>query len=303
MPPPNHFKFSINPVLRRFILVSEGANQVLLSDERFTPQMMNEYVQAASYSLKLKKPAWSLVASAVATHCNKWLNRMVMRDIAWRVAAGYDNFIAGMPVDSALQGDIKEWVGLQIEQCCPGSPFKNGKMSLRIFFRILSGKFAGVSFDQRLPFRYVTGVLAKKIGWPRYSLVYAGELVQACLVGEVAFSEKSTLLQEIYPSLSIIRHNRTLRKDRKIPKDGPRKRCPGNYDFPCHECSRGYEDAGQDGCLLATHPLAYAKAECPVCKQVSFFEQWPRAQVCVLCERRKVIRKVVLEAKTVQASR
>jgi hypothetical protein len=298
MPPPKHFKFSVNPVLRRFIIVSEGANHVLLSDESFTPQMMNEYVQAASYSLKLKKETRPLVASAVAIHCNAWLDRMTIRDITWRVAAGYDNFVAGIQTESKLHTGVREWVGLRIEQCYYGRPFKSGKTSLLVFFRILSGSFAGLLFSQRLPFRYVTGVLAKEIGWPRFNKVYPGEIVQACLVGEVAFAEKGTKLEEIYPASTVIRHNRTLRKERKVPISGPRKRCPGNYDFPCHECSRGYESPGEDGCMLATHPLAYAKADCSVCKRTSFFEQWPRAQICVRCERWIASRKVVLEAKS-----
>lgn len=296
MPPPKHFKFSVNPVLRRYILVSEGANQVLLSDERFTPHMMSEYVEAAAYSLKLKEAARPLVAQAVAVHCNEWLDRMRMRDITWRVAAGYPNFVAGIQTESQMHVGAREWVGLRIEQCCPGRPFKNGKASLRVFFRILSGSFAGLLFDQRLPSLYVTGVLAKEIGWPRYGKVNAGELVQACLVGEVSFTLNCHKLEEIHPASSTIRHNRTLRMERKIPERGPRKRCPGNYKFPCHECSRGYESAGQDGCGLATHPLAYTKADCSMCKRTSFFEQWPRGQICVLCERRIAKRKVALEA-------
>ena len=297
MPPPKHFKFSVNPVLRRFILVSEGANHVLLSDERFTPQMMSEYVQAAAYSLKLKKTVWPLVASAVAMHCNAWLDRMLIRDITWRVAAGYDNFVAGIQADSTMHTGSREWVGLRIEQCCYGRPFKSGKTGLLVFFRILSGSFAGLLFSQNLPFRYVTGVLAKEIGWPRFNRVYHGELVQACLVGEVAFEARGAKLEEIHPASTIIRHNRTLRTERKVPASGPRKRCPGSYDFPCHECSRGYESPGEDGCILATHPLAYARTECSMCKRVSFFEQWPRAKVCVLCQRRVAGRKVALEAK------
>lgn len=297
MPPPKSFKFSVNPVLRRFIIVSEGANNVLLSDERFTPQMMNEYVQAASYSLKLKQALRPLVASAVAMHCNAWLDRMTMRDITWRVAAGYDNFMAGIQMKSELPVDTREWVGLRIEQCCYSRPFKNGKTSLALFFRFLSGSCAGLMFNQRLPYRYATHVLAKEIGWPRFDKVSPGELVQACLVGEVAFDAKGPRLEEIHPASTVIRHNRTLRIERSIPVTGERKRCPGGYAFPCHECSRGYESSGLNGCRLATRPLAYAKATCPKCRRLSFFEQWPRSQVCVFCEQRTARRKVALEAK------
>lgn len=293
--PPKNFKFSINPVLRRYILVSEGANQVLLSDEQFTPQMMSEYVQAAAYSLKLKKQTWSMVATAVAMHVNKYIDRMLMREITWRVAAGYENFLADVQPMNTIRANAREWVGLQIEQCCNSAPFRSGKSSLMLYFRILGGSFAGLSFSQKVPYKYAVGVLAKEIGWPRYKGVHPGELVQACLVGEVAFSPKGARLEEIHPASSIIRHNRTLRTERKVPEQGQRRRCPGNYDFPCHECSRGYESGGHDGCILATHPLAYARKECEVCKRVSFFETWPKGKICILCERRKAGRRRMLE--------
>jgi len=150
MPPPKQFKFSVNPVLRRYILVSEGANQVLLSDERFTPQMMNEYVQAAIYALKLKKQHGTIVSLAVAMHCNAWIDRMRMRSINWRVAANYENFRSGSQPMNTVKCDAKEWVGLQIEQCCNGRPLRSGKSSLLLFFRILSGSFAGLSFSQQV---------------------------------------------------------------------------------------------------------------------------------------------------------
>lgn len=209
----------------------------------------------------------------------------LVREIVWRVATGFEDMLNGtmMAAEIPRNGPPEEfWAGLFIESCGYGPPSRKGKLQLTLRFRLMSGKYAGLYFDQNIVYFVVVRKIAKEIGFPLYKKTHYNELVQCVFEGLVKLEQwggdrLSPRVSEYRITPRVKTFNMGVRKARKAD-------CHiQGYNWPCYSCSRGYAD-NSVYCERAVRPDALVRKTCPQCGRSSFFEAEGNSPVCISCQ-------------------
>ena len=155
---------------------------------------------------------------------------------------------------------------------------KTGKVQLVLSFRILDGPYGGLAFKQYMPYRFVTAILAKDIGFPRFKGLHYLEMAGMWFVGLLVSDKWGPRLSEFSPTSASLDHNRKLRASRKMP-------CLRDFECVCHKCIVGYD--GDNPCIRAVHRFTFDKSWCPCCEHESYFDPAADSRICVVCTGKK----------------
>jgi hypothetical protein len=206
-------------------------------------------------------------------------------EIAWRIAGSVGQLKKFKPMEKTFVARLPEWTMLRIEDMRYGIPTHLGKPTLAVTFRVFDGPFGGLTFIQRIPYKYWMAVIKRDLGFPAYKHVHKNEFVLARMAGLLEVQEHPRL-NEFYASSGMQAHNRKMRKERSTP-------CTFGYKWECCACTRGHSRAnferGPDGdlrysdCPRATHSMTYKQGSCPRCRRD---DAWFDAgdKMCVECK-------------------
>lgn len=223
-------------------------------------------------------------------------------ELAWRVAAGFDQIKHGIKLERSLKAVPPDWAILRIEDSKFGRVFngENGPVqTLQLSFRILNGVFAGLSFTQSIPYRYVMFKLAREIGFPSFTHLDKNDIVLAYFAGLLDPAGKyGPTVTEFFASEPLKTRNRRLFKKRSEP-------CHAKFNWPCVKCTLGHKYAGmeieednvQKQCFRATHSNTYIKRVCASCSTDSWFEPDSVSNVCLSCENEKAMKRLRIAAR------
>jgi len=207
------------------------------------------------------------------------------RNILWRLSAGRETMARReflLPALPTTGEPDSFWEGLFIESCGYAPPTAKGKLQLALSFRIMGGKYAGLRFEQNIPYFMVIFKIAKEIGFPKYKRTHYNELVKCVFIGNVVFEKRGGRLlprvSEYHVTSAVKNLNTKLRKERAEP-------CKYiDYTWACHKCSCGYDDMESGRCERAVRPDALVRKPCPQCQKNSFFDANSTSAVCVGCQ-------------------
>jgi len=214
----------------------------------------------------------------------KEVTQVARDEIAWRIACSVGQLKKFKPMEKAFVARAPEWTMVRIEDMRYGIPTHTGKPTLAVTFRLFDGPFGGLTFIQRVPYKYWMAVIKRELGFPAYKHVHKNEFVLARMAGLLEVQEYPRL-NEFYSSSGMQVYNRALRKERVTP-------CTFGYKWECSSCTRGHSSAnferGPDGdlrysdCPRATHSMTYKQGSCQRCrKDDAWFD--PGYKMCVEC--------------------
>jgi hypothetical protein len=129
----------------------------------------------------------------------------------------------------------------------------NGLKFVVYRYKVMSGRYTGFEFDQKISFRYLP-VVAKKLAFSKKNLWknHPAELVRMWLstVLENDRTGRRVVYGDITVDSSLRRYNVMISKERAAP-------CCYKLPWTCTECPVGY-----DKCFRGVHPNTYPKAMC-----------------------------------------
>ncbi len=289
MPPPEGVRFQFRAVMKRrddLVMKVNLAGDYL--DQPFADERFQRYTEEVRKLFSLKQELKKGIMDVAAPYYGRPLREPELEELTWRLAASYDLLQQGGSGQARFVLSQPEWVPLLIEDCAYTSPSQSGKTRISVTFRLLGGRFAGLRFSQALNHVYLTRVLAPEIGFPRFSSLHHGELVQCWLGSEFNVPEpERPAIQDVYGTSVAIEHNRQLRKIRDEP-------CPKGYDWACHKCPVGYEYP--DGCPRATHTKTFVRRPCEECRsEKAYFDPSRNDKRCVVCNARMLRGRLNIE--------
>ena len=278
---PKGLKFDFKPVLIRvttlglYVLWTGRFSDLLLEGEHFKV-LVDRSLSALGLTGAARRP----IEECLAPFYGQKLTNERLSDIGWRLAAGYSSFAKGKAImNDFLPGFGEHWAPMMIESVRGAMLSKMGKAQLELSFRIFDGPYGGLCFKQRMPYRFVTAIMAKDIGFPRFTGLHYLEMSGMWLAGLIMSDRWGLRLNEFAPTAASLDHNRDLRKRRKDP-------CLRGFDCVCHRCVIGYD--GGDPCIRAVHRWTFVERACPVCdKEFAMFDLASNSLICVECEARK----------------
>jgi hypothetical protein len=233
-----------------------------------------------------------------------------LSELAWRLAACYDELNAGR--EPALAFDKTKprpkWQAIMIVSSCFLRLSKTQQPLLDVRFRILSGPFGGLCFNQLIPHYWFTGKLGRALGGGTRERRYPDhrELSGYWLLGKLDLSDpERTRLHDFRPVSAAVTHNRDLKKTRNQP-------CPLGFIHACYECWVGQvealplrfqgktnqakcttdrKDANKSFDLLArpVHPYHFVTRRCTYCKaDEALFEPSQHSRYCQTCQTQQI---------------
>lgn len=212
-------------------------------------------------------------------------------ELCWRIAAGRDQLAMGRSLQPRFVPLPPEWTGVRIEDSRFGK-ILNGKggpvQTLALVMRAIGGVFAGLTFTQLMPYRYVMFKLAREIGFPVFKKLDKNDLVQGYFVGRLDPAGRyGPEVLEFDTTDSIRDHNRKVYKDRQKP-------CLKEFSWPCVKCTVGHmwscksedvADVDRDNqCRRGTHSRTYVQRTCEKCETDSWFEPDVASTMCLNCQ-------------------
>lgn len=295
MPPPKGSKFNIGPVVKKFKRFYERLRTDFVHrelDVELYPKLFHEIqcnmlykdkpvlIRDLDFNSAIPKAREELYATLLAPFINMSLDRETLSNLCWRLAACHDNLERHEGVEGSFRQVEEQWVPLQILESVYTKPSaKTGAAQLNITFRVMSGQFGGLKFNQVIPYKYVVGKLAKEIGCAIYKPVHHLEIIGMWFVAMLSTDDPQfPRINEIHAPSNAISCNRKLRAERRKP-------CHNGYNHACHACPIGYliKDGCNLNCYRATHPRTFIKRFCEECKTEAFFDPVSRSSRCVSC--------------------
>jgi hypothetical protein len=233
-----------------------------------------------------------------------------LSELAWRLSACYEELNAGREPAVAFDKTKPRpvWQAITIVSSCFLRLSKTQQPLLDVQFRILSGPFGGLCFNQLIPHYWFVGKLGRELGggtrehrYPDYR-----ELSGYWLLGKLDLSDpEHTRLHDFRAVSAALTHNRDLKKVRNQP-------CPLGYGHACYECwvgwhellpfkfqdrikqakcTTGRKDANKAFDLLArpVHPYHFVLRRCTYCKaDEASFEPSQHSRYCQTCQTYQV---------------
>jgi hypothetical protein len=264
----------------------EGAEDI--TQEKVSTDHTAEGTRGTS---KLWSKRANILEALLAGFQGKTMSPDVLSECAWRCAASLDCVMKFKSMKAAFEPGEPEWVSLRIEDVRWGRPTMAGKPTFNITFRIFSGPFGGLTFDQRFPYKFWMYVVKRDLGFPAYKHVHKNEFVLGRLAGlletrGLTDTRDKAQISEFYASGGMRTWNSGLRKWRADD-------CRLGYGWACHECTMGHSPATKNlSCLRGTHTNTYHQGTCIRCKDDAAWLDGA-ARVCVSCEadaNRKMVR-------------
>jgi len=230
----------------------------------------------------------NVVAESLSCYRGKELNEVLLKTIFWRIACGFDLLKEGQVLAGEFRQGKDECLPLRVTQSVPAAPLQNGQAAVTLTFMIMSGVYAGLSFSQRMPYRYVVYYLAGEMGFPKFKPIHYLEMVQCVLAGVITFQDPSRpKVGDAFCPVSGKAVNRELRKNRK--------ECLFDFRWPCQNCTKGY--LGASPCAKATRQFSMVKRECKGCpagRVESWFDPKSNSEYCVKCQERMLFKRAKL---------
>ena len=212
----------------------------------------------------------------------KPFNYPLLRDLCWRLAAGYQELAHVRPLTRQFETVAPSWVELRIEEVWFSGLSQAKKVMVELTLRVLRGPFAGLCFKQRMPYAFVVRVLAKTLGFPKYKGTHKNELVQCCFIGYLNTERADKPKVEFFETDSrIVAWTARIRKDRKS--------CPKQCSWTCQHCPLGYlrlrekDTPDTPWCPKGTHRCSFVRRCCSRCQQDQWFNPESASQVCLKC--------------------
>lgn len=213
------------------------------------------------------------------------INSIDRDNISWRIAACFKQLKRFKPIERDFKPIEPAWYPARIEDARHGAPTKAGKPTISATFRLFDGPFGGLTFVQRMPYKYWMYVIKRALGFPAYKRLHKNEFAQARIAGLLDTTE-GYRFSEFFPSSGMQAFNRDLRKSREAP-------CLYGYKWACIDCTRGHSlanyERAADGkemysdCERATHSMTFKKGMCPRCKRDdAWFDVGDK--ICVTCK-------------------
>lgn len=259
----------------------EGAEEI--AREKATTDHTAEGMRGTS---KLWSKRANIFEAMLAGFQGKTMTPEMLNECAWRCAASFDCLMKFKAMHLAFTPVVPDWAAMRVDDVRYGRPTMNGKPTLNITFRLFSGPFGGLTFEQRFPYRFWMGLVRRDLGFPVYKRVHKNEFVLVRLAGLLDTTEQPQIT-EFYASGGMRTWNSGLRKLREEP-------CRLDFSWLCHECTMGHSPAAKDiSCASrGTHTNTFRQGHCIRCKED---DAWldGAARVCVSCEadaNRKMVR-------------
>ena len=221
---------------------------------------------------------------SAAPYYGRTISGIVSYRLAYRWSGGRKLLLEGKPLVDTYPASGKVWVALRIEEVILSGTTRKGNPLARTSLLIIEGEYSGAFFVQKLPVKYLTRILAKEIGFPKYKGTALQELCGMRLLGLIEFSvDRGPTLADVAGNSSVVGYNGKLRKNRA-------GKCPYELKHACHTCPRGYY--GEKSCALATHLHSYTLGLCERCGKKSWMDRTVSTSVCLSCrtlETRKAL--------------
>lgn len=224
-------------------------------------------------------------------------------DLAWRLAAGYDELIEGKKLFNSFVKCRMPWTPMQIMSSVFLRTSRQQRPILEMRFRLLGGLFGGLTFIQIIPYWWVVGKLGADLGVrgrdrrhrPDHREL-GGFLLQGKL--DLADPEKPRLDQYRAPS-GALTYNRALRLAREKP-------CPLGFTHTCYECQMGWlepipdeykrrfcttHDEGKSFKLIQrpVHPEHHILKRCVYCQaDQAYFDAVHTSRYCIQCQQKQI---------------
>lgn len=215
---------------------------------------------------------------ALTMYSGRKMGRDFYVDMCWLMAAGYSRFRVGKEIENAFRTINDRWVGVIVTDIQPAPMSSNKTHRVEVHFRIITGIFCALKFSQWMPQDYVTKIMAKSMGVPKYNRAHVKEIVgMVCVVLFRSDGYRQSMIDLQVPAAAFS-YNRQLYRSRAKPCD------PWGYEWTCYQCPVGYDDdRGKKRCVRATHPHSYTYQECPHCGKQSWFDLRSRSSLCIRC--------------------
>jgi hypothetical protein len=284
VPPPEGVKFEFKATVRLKDELNKIRSEGGVLGHLLSGQTFQEVATRAYRILDLKgDPSWEAMLRTMSPFYGMEYDERAHEDLTWRLAAGRSWLEAGIHIEPKFVAAQPYWTSLIIEDCQYLPRFKDREDRVRVYMRVLGGRFAGHQLIQVWSHKYHTRFVAKEIGFPIYEPVHYRELTQTWFVGLLdSENPKRAVITEIFGSSGAVAHNRKLREGRV-------NGCPWKHEWMCHQCHRGYE--GTDGCIHAAHKHTFVQRACSRCKNTeAWFDPASDMPICVSClarERRR----------------
>ena len=232
----------------------------------------------------------------------------LLDDLAWRLAACYDEMNLGHAPALTFKNSVPSWTALTIITSCFLRLSKTQQPLLEVQFRALSGPFGGLSFRQLIPHYWFVSKLGRELGGGTRERRYPDhrELSGVWLLGRLnTRNPEETRLLDFRPTSGALTHNRDLKKARNQP-------CPLGYIHACYECWVGWREmlplkfqdmikqakctttrknANKSFNLLArpVHPHHFVARRCTYCKaDEALFEPSQHSRYCQTCQSSQI---------------
>lgn len=238
MPLPEGINFKVGSILTRRKRLIEMNMRFLakLDDAQFINDTFDSYVNMAVSTLKIKdEDVVIALRESLMSHYGSQISNELLNRLTWKLAGG-EKYIKARKVLSSTFLSLKDqkpkWTPLFIEDIDLDEDVKNG-VFVRVCFIVCGGEFAGLQFVQKMPYKLMTFIFSKSIGFPKWKGVHFKELTQCIMIGLLSAGDK-VVVNEVDATPSVIAWNKKLRKNRLKP-------CVNNFTVMCYDCVRGYE--------------------------------------------------------------
>jgi len=273
--PPKGSVFRFKEIVNRFDQLQRiGADY--LDEQRLDGKLFRSYTVEAGQCLGMDETGIGLVADALEPYYGRTFNRLLRVQLSWRLAGGYSVLKKNRPLADKFRTVPDRWAGFMVTAVEPAMRSKRGTPQVLLRMRIVTGIFSGLSFEQRFPYKYVTKIMAKDLGMPRFKGAAPLSIVQMFGVALLTTPRDTPRMTDLYTPPGAKALNKALNNLRAKP-------CMWDYTWPCRNCPVGYAD-GAEGCGRAVHETALVKRFCPGCKRRNWFHPNARVPICLHCD-------------------
>jgi len=283
MPPPEGMRFAFGAVMSLQIPVKK---HVWFDEVRFktlTGDVFTSLCMSVMRALDLEGDAsWEAVVQSLNNLYGGVYTDEVCNVLVWRLAAGAEWLKQGCAIEGVFRKVPPHWAPILIEDCqyVPRNQMRDE--TVKVFMRVLGGRFAGLPFSQKWPYRYHVHVVAKELGFPLYETSNYRELTRMRMVGLLDTSNlRYVSVVEVFGSSGAKNYNKKLMKLRAT--------CHFGYKWACYQCSLGY--TGTKSCSHATHSQGFEQRPCSRCSKTdAWFDpasDYPYCLSCLAADKRR----------------
>lgn len=232
---------------------------------------------------------------------NQTLGQDSRVNLCWRIAAGFTHMRYGKHLKFEFGPGPQEWTSVRVEEVNYGRVFNSERgpsQTLELTLRVMRGQFAGLTFKQLIPYKYVMFKIARDIGFPAFTKLDKNDLVLSGFVGLLDPGAKyGPAIVEFHAGTSLQDRNRRIYKLRNTP-------CLLGYNWPCVKCTLGHRSGSindydkheliDDGssCMRATHVNSYVKRPCSRCNGDKWFDPYDTGAICISCQNEEAFTRL-----------